>query len=59
LDFQGNSRAWIRAAYEARLGAPALRLVSGGHIRGTVDAPGDIVELFTTGHVVDGCTLLS
>lgn len=59
LDFQGNSMAWVRAAYKARLGAPALRLVSGGHIRGTVDASGDIVELSTTGHVVDGCDLLS
>lgn len=59
LDFQGNSMAWIRAPYKARLGDPALRLVSGGHILGTVDASGDIVELSTTGHVVDGCALLS
>ena len=59
LDFQGHALAWVRAAYKARLGAPALRLVSGGHILGTVDASGDIVELSTTGHVVDGCALLS
>ena len=59
LDFEGNSMAWVREAQKARLGAPALRLVSGGHILGTVDASGDIVELSTTGHVVDGCALLS
>jgi hypothetical protein len=39
--------------------APALRLVSSGHILGTVDASGDIVELSTIGRVVDGCALLS
>src|SRR5882757_5488968 len=30
LDFQGHSMAWVRAAYQARLGMPALRLISGG-----------------------------
>lgn len=59
FDFQGHSMAWIRAAYQTRLGAPALRLTSGGHVVGTIDASGDIVDLSTTGHVVDGCALLS
>ncbi|MFD7154652.1 hypothetical protein ACFV9C_08645 [Kribbella sp. NPDC059898] len=59
LDFQGHSMAWVRAAYQARLGAPALRLVSGGRVVGTVDASGDIVELATNGNVLDGCALLS
>ena len=58
LDFQGKSIAWVRAAHKTRLGAPALRLVSGGHTRGRLDASGDIVELSMTGHVVDGCDLL-
>ena len=59
FDFQGHSMAWIRAAYQARLGTPALRLISGGHVVGTMDASGDIVDLSATGHVVDGCALLS
>lgn len=59
LDFQGHSMAWIRAAYQPRLGAPALRLVAGGHVTGIIDPAGDIVELATTGHIVDGCALLS
>ena len=59
LDFQGHSMAWIRAAYQSRLGAPAFRLVAGGHVTGTIDAAGDIVELSTQGHVIDGCALLS
>lgn len=58
LDFQGHSMAWVRAAYQARLGAPALRLVN-GHVTGTVDSSGDIVELATRGQVRDGCALLS
>ncbi|MFF0269425.1 hypothetical protein [Kribbella sp. NPDC004536] len=56
---EGHSMAWIRAAYQARLGAPAFRLVAGGHVTGTVDPSGDIVELITKGHVLDGCALLS
>lgn len=59
LDFSGHSMAWVRAPYQARLGAPAFRLVSGGHVVGTVDAAGDIVELSTIGTVLDGCALLS
>ncbi|TDW15082.1 hypothetical protein [Kribbella kalugense] len=59
LDFQGHSMAWVRAAYQARLGTPALRLISGGRVRGVMNAAGDIVELSTVGHVLDGCALLS
>lgn len=58
LDFQGHSMAWVRVAYQARLGRPALRLVN-GQVRGVVDAAGDIVELSTKGPVLDGCALLS
>jgi hypothetical protein len=59
LDFGGHSMAWIRAAYQARLGAPAFRLVAGGHIVGTVNPSGDIVALSTRGRILDGCALLS
>jgi hypothetical protein len=59
FDFQGHSMAWIRAAYQPRLGTPALRLTSGGHDIGTMDASGDIVDLSATGQVLDGCALLS
>jgi hypothetical protein len=59
LDFQGHSMAWVRAPYQARLGAPALRLVAGGQVRGVMNSAGDIVELSTIGHVLDGCALLS
>lgn len=59
LDFGGHSMAWIRAAYQSRLGAPAFRLVAGGHVVGTVDPAGDIVALSTRGRILDGCALLS
>ncbi len=59
FDFQGHSMAWIRAARQAQLGQPAFRLTSGGHVQGTVDAAGDILELSTSGEVLDGCALLS
>jgi hypothetical protein len=59
LDFQGHSMAWVRAPYQARLGAPALRLVAGGQVRGVMNSAGDIVELSTIGRVLDGCALLS
>lgn len=58
LNFQGSSMAWIRAEHQAQLGAPALRLTS-GHVVGTVDTSGDIVDLSATGNIVDGCALLS
>lgn len=59
FDFQGHSMAWIRAAHQARLGRPAFRLTSGGHVVGTMDSSGDIVDLSATGQVMDGCALLS
>jgi hypothetical protein len=59
FDFQGHSMAWIRAAHQAKLGKPAFRLTSGGHVLGVVDVGGDIVELSASGQIVDGCALLS
>jgi hypothetical protein len=58
FDFQGHSMAWIRAAHQADLGKPAFRLIN-GHVRGVMDANGDIVEISGSGKVVDGCALLS
>ena len=58
FDFRGHSMAWIRAEHQARLAKPALRLTV-GHVVGTQDTSGNIVELSSTGRTVDGCALLS
>lgn len=58
FDFKGHSMAWIRAAHQAQLGKPALRLTR-GHVVGTQDASGDIVKLSSTGRTLDGCALVS